>query len=175
MRTGIFFVTLLCMSSPALVAQTPDSAACPRAGPATEVRLDSPGAGTVRARPDTTRPQDASRIGAAPDIILRASVSAREVRFASQPRVSIRLCGGTLDSVRILERRNLPSPVVAGTTYRDVRVAIEILGHLNANCIARGLTGGRAGAAGTASDPCAAIGITDSARATPSAPRRPPP
>jgi hypothetical protein len=155
-------------------AQTGDGTACPRAGPATEVRLDSAATGAVRARPDTAARRDSMRIGAAPDIIVRASVSAREVRFASQPRVSIRLCGGTLDSIRILERRNLPSPVVAGTTYRDVRVAIEILGHLNASCITRGLTGGRAGAPGTASDPCAALGIRDSARATRAPQRRPP-
>ena len=159
-----------------LVAQAPGATspegACPTAAPGTEVtgRADSAGAG-ARARADSGRPDSARRIGERPDIILRASVSAREVRFASAPRVSIRLCGGTLDSVRVLERRNLPKPVVAGTTYHDVYVAIEILGHLNGQCIASAVTGG----AGRGSDPCAAIGIRDSGRArtTPPARRRP--
>jgi hypothetical protein len=148
--------------------------ACPTSAPGTEVSL---GADSVAraARPpvDSARPSGgAQRLSTAPDIILRASVTAREVRFATQPHVTIRLCGGALDSVRVLERRNLPTPVVAGTTYRDVYVAIEILGHLTGGCIANTLIGGRA--APSTSNPCASIGIRDSAsvqRAPPS--RRP--
>jgi len=129
----------------------------------------------ARARPSSDTAARASstsgqQIGAQPDIILRASVSAREVTFRTQPHVSIRLCGGTLDSIRVVERRNLPTPVVAGTTYRDVYVAIEILGHLAGSCIANGLTGGRA--APNASGLCASLGIRDSAGAR-AAPRRP--
>lgn len=160
-------VLLVMIALPALLrAQggAPAAPACPAAGPATEVPL---GADSVtRARPSTDSTRRASsgqQIGTAPDIILRASVSAREVTFRTQPQVSIRLCGGTLDSIRVVERRNLPTPVVAGTTYRDVYVAIEILGHLTGSCIANGLTGGRAAPA--ASGLCASLGIRDSAGA----------
>ena len=148
--------------------------ACPASGPATEIPL---GDSVARPRPSsdsTTRRSTASgqQIGTAPDVIVRASVSARELTFRTQPHVSIRLCGGTLDSVRVIERRNLPTPVVAGTTYRDVYVAIEILGHLTGSCIANGVT--RGGAAPSASALCATLGIRDSAGARRApAPRRP--
>ena len=101
----------------------------------------------------------------APAIILRASASAREVRFASQPRVHVRLCGGVLDSVRVLERRNLPDPVQPGVTYRDVFIAVEILGHLNADCLASRITGQ------AVSGVCASSQLRD----TTGAARRPPP
>jgi hypothetical protein len=70
----------------------------------------------------------------APDIILTAAVHANEVRFASQPRVRVRFCWGG-DTLRVVQRQNLPSPVVAGTTYRNVFVAVELLGRLNAECL----------------------------------------
>lgn len=151
----------------------PTAPACPATGRATEVPLG--GDSVARARPSSDSAaggRSGQQLGTAPDIILRASVSARELTFRTQPQVSIRLCGGTLDSIRVVERRNLPTPVVAGTTYHDVYVAIEILGHLTGSCIANGLTGGRA--APSASGLCAALGIRDSAaaRAAPS-PRRP--
>ena len=72
-------------------------------------------------------------------VIVFAAASAREVTFAKQPEVRVRLCGG-LDSLRVVERRNLPNPVVAGRTYRDVYVAVEIFGRLNADCIVAALT-----------------------------------
>jgi hypothetical protein len=81
-------------------------------------------------------------------IRLLASVSAREVRFAAQPHVRIRLCNATLDSVRVLERRNLPKPVQVGTTYRNVYVAVEILGHVAAHCV-RDAVGGSSSRAAT--------------------------
>jgi hypothetical protein len=113
-----------------------------------------------------------------PDIRLFASVSASEVRFAAQPRIRVRLCNGGLDSAHVLERRNLPSPVQVGTTYRNVYVAVEILGHLNALCLSGLVTGQRTDTtrAGTASSPCVSLGISDSTGAirSPSAPRRPP-
>ena len=149
--------------------------ACPAAGPATDVSMGRDSVSRPRPLRDSTsraRTNAGQQIGTAPDIILRASVSARELTFRTQPQVSIRLCGGTLDSVRVVERRNLPTPVVAGTTYRDVFVAIEIFGHLTGSCIANGLTGGRA--APSASGVCASLGIRDTAgvRQAP-APRRP--
>jgi hypothetical protein len=76
-------------------------------------------------------------------VVIFAEATAGEVSFRSQPRLHVRLSGG-LDSVHVLDRRNLPSPVVTGTTYRDVHVAVEIFGRVNAECIARTLTGGAA-------------------------------
>jgi hypothetical protein len=77
------------------------------------------------------------------------------VRFASQPRIQVRLCGGVLDSVRVLERRNLPDPVQPGVTYRNVFIAVEILGHLNAECLASRITGAAQSGA------CAGIQVRD--------------
>lgn len=169
---------LMTMALPALLraqGSSPTTPACPAAGPATEVPLGNDSVSRARpSRDSATRARASSgqQIGTAPDVIVRASVSARELTFRTQPQVSIRLCGGTLDSIRVVERRNLPTPVVAGTTYRDVYVAIEILGHLTGTCIANGLTGGRAAPA--ASGLCASLGIRDSAGARPApAPRRP--
>jgi hypothetical protein len=112
--------------------------------------------------------EDSARAAGGADVVLMASVSAREVRFQSQPRISVRLCGG-LDSVRVVERRNLPERIVPGVTYRDVYVAVEILGHVYADCLRAELAGeGR-------TSPCAAASVRtmrgDTARA---APRRPP-
>lgn len=130
---------------------------------------------SARARPAAPSDTGAPR---RVDVRLLASVSAREIRFAAQPRVVIRMCGGVLDSVHVLERRNLPSPVVAGTTYRNVYVAIEILGHLTSRCLVQSL----GGADSTARSVCAAAGVPDSsgrrsgAPGAPGAPtRRPPP
>jgi hypothetical protein len=70
------------------------------------------------------------------------SVSADEIRFAAQPHVCVRLHGDAkLDSVHVLARRNLATPVVSGTTYRNVYIAVEIIGRLNAECIAARITG----------------------------------
>lgn len=118
----------------AITAATPaaGAAASPTSptSPASPASPTSPAA--LASRPDST---------AHPSLVLRAAVSAREIRFTGQPRVVVRLCGAVGDSVRVLERRNLPSPVVAGTTYRDVYVAVEILGHLDGQCLAARLTG----------------------------------
>lgn len=75
-----------------------------------------------------------------PAIVLRAAVSAREVRFNSTPTIRVVLKNGVVDSVRVLERRNLPEAVQPGVTYRDVYVAVEILGHLDAQCLSDRLT-----------------------------------
>ena len=69
------------------------------------------------------------------DVILLVGVHADEVRFASQPHVRVRLCWGG-DTLRVVQRDNLPSPVVAGTTYRNVYIAVELIGRLNAQCLA---------------------------------------
>lgn len=166
----------------ALAAQTPSSArAAPQADtsacPSTPVPLTgapvSPGRDTTR---DTTRnttrtPAPQQQASANPTIVLRATASAREVRFAKQPRILVRLCGAVTDSVHVVERRNLPDPVQPGSTYRDVFIAVEILGHLNAECLASKIGVSQAPASG---DACASLSIRDSAQARPAVPRRPP-
>jgi hypothetical protein len=99
------------------------------------------GIGEVRA--DSVARSNLESPAGEPALRIHASVSAREVRFAKQPQLRVRLCGGTLDSVRVIERRNLPSPVRVGTTYRDVFIAVEILGHLNASCLGAAIQGQR--------------------------------
>jgi len=85
-------------------------------------------------RSDTVTANIGGALTGEPDIILRAAVQANEVRFASQPRVRVRFCWGG-DTLRVVQRENIPSPVVAGTTYRNVYVAVELLGRLNAECL----------------------------------------
>src|SRR5687767_4924936 len=101
---------------------------------------DDPAPGATPS-PDTARPRTdtiAASIGGArtgsADILLLASVQANEVRFATQPRVRVRLCWAG-DTLTVVRRDNLPTPVVAGTTYRNVFVAVELLGRLNAGCL----------------------------------------
>jgi hypothetical protein len=85
--------------------------------------------------------------GRRPDIVIRASASAEEVRFSGEPKIDVRLTGcSVLDSVRVLERRNLPRPVQPNVTYRDVHIAVEILGHLDVQCLLPTLAGAAAGA-----------------------------
>jgi hypothetical protein len=90
---------------------------------------------SARARTDTAGfGVGGARTGAA-DVLLLVGVHADEVRFGSQPRVRVRLCWGG-DTVRVVQRDNLPSPVVPGTTYRNVYIAVELLGRINAECLA---------------------------------------
>jgi hypothetical protein len=88
------------------------------------------------------------------DIILWVGVHADQVRFAKQPQTRVRLCWGG-DSLRVVQRDNLPSPVVAGTTYRNVFVAVELVGRVNAECLA-GVLGVRSSS--QTSQPSAAAG-----------------
>ena len=101
-----------------------------------------PSDSTARARDTSARaPSDSASFGAggarsgAADVLLLVGVHADEVRFASQPRVRVRLCWGG-DTVRVIQRDNLPSPIVPGTTYRNVYIAVELLGRVNAACLA---------------------------------------
>ena len=105
-----------------------------------------PGVSDSTARRDTTsraRADSASfGIGGArtgnPTAYLFVGVQANEVRFAKQPNVRVRLCWGG-DTLRVVQRSNLPSPVVAGTTYRNVYVAVELIGRLNAECLSNAI------------------------------------
>jgi hypothetical protein len=76
-------------------------------------------------------------------VILLVGIHADEVRFAAQPHVRVRLCWGG-DTLRVVQRDNLPSPIVPGTTYRNVYIALEIVGRLNAECLADKLGVGNA-------------------------------
>ena len=69
------------------------------------------------------------------DVILLVGIHADELRFTSQPHVRARLCWGG-DTVRVVQRDNLPSPIVPGTSYRNVYIAVELIGRVNAECLA---------------------------------------
>lgn len=69
-----------------------------------------------------------------PDVLIRATVTAREVRFATRPRTSVRT-RGCADTLVVTERVNLPDPVEPGVTYRDVRVGVEIRADLRVTCL----------------------------------------
>jgi hypothetical protein len=105
-------------------------------------------------------------------VVIFAEATAGEVSFKAQPQLHVRLSGG-LDSVHVLDRRNLPSPVVTGTTYRDVHIAVELFGRVTAECIARTLKG-------AAAEDCASLELrgTSGASRPPtdstSRPKRPP-
>lgn len=105
--------------------------------------------------------------GAHPDVLIRASVEIDELRFESDPAAHVRV-GGCPDGqgVRVVERRNLPEHVQPGVTYRNVYVAVEIVGRLEASCIAA-LAGDTALANAVGSGGCAPP-AADSARAPPS-------
>jgi hypothetical protein len=109
---------------------------------ATGVRLTDSSSAFVRNADTTTRSRsDTASFGVgrgrngAAAIILRVGVHADEVRFAKQPNVRVRLCWGG-DTLRVVQRDNLPSPIVPGTTYRNVYVAVELVGRLNGECLA---------------------------------------
>jgi hypothetical protein len=101
-----------------------------------------PGDSTSRARDTSSRSRGdtasfgvgGARSGPA-DVLLLVGIHADEVRFGSQPHVRVRLCWGG-DTLRVVQRDNLPSPVVPGTTYRNVYIAVELLGRINAECLA---------------------------------------
>jgi hypothetical protein len=105
--------------------------------------------------------------------MLLVGIHADEVRFASQPHVRVRLCWGG-DTVRVVQRDNLPSPIVPGTTYRNVYIAVELLGRVNAECLADKIgVGNRAPTTPTATaGSCAFLGGT---AATGAQNTRPPP
>jgi hypothetical protein len=113
----------------------------------------------------SARTPAAPRADTAPAALrILASVTAAEVRFVGSPKICVTLTGDAqLDSVRVTGRRNLASPVVSGTTYRNVYVAVEIVGRLNAECIANRITGQRADSSSTAR--CASLGVKSGAGA----------
>jgi hypothetical protein len=108
----------------------------------------SAGAGIPQNRSDTASFGIGGARSGKADVVLWVGVHADQVRFASQPHVRVRLCWGG-DTLRVVQRTNIPLPVVAGTTYRNVYVAVELVGRLNGECLANAL--GVGSGAGTAS------------------------
>ena len=98
-----------------------------------------------QARPACADSARGDTAGAA--VVVRASVAMDEVTFRTRPQASARVNGCAGPAVRVLERRNLPERVEAGATYRDVFIAVEIVGRLEAACIAALAGGGGLGAA----------------------------
>ena len=152
------------------------AAGCP--APASSAVTSGP-----QGRTDTStgRPGDTTtgRALGAPDVILFAAITARSLRFNSQPRAQVRFCWGEGggDTLRVIERRNLPNPVVSGVTYRDVYVAVELRAHLNPECLLRGRatsdTTGPAPMTPSAVAACAAVSLRAPVRPD-SQPRSPP-
>lgn len=66
-------------------------------------------------------------IGIKPDLLFRATVRARTVRFAGVPQQELKLlgCGGR-DSFRVTTRDNLPRPIQPNVTYSNAVISIEI-------------------------------------------------
>jgi hypothetical protein len=88
-----------------------------------------------RSRPDSASFAVGGARNGPADVMLLVGVHADEVRFASQPHLRARLCWGG-DTLRVVQRDNLPSPIVPGTTYRNVYIAVELIGRINAECLA---------------------------------------
>jgi hypothetical protein len=124
----------------------------------TRARAESASFGIGGARTGTTNPT----------VHLLVGVQADQVTFAKQPQVRVRLCWGG-DTLRVVQRTNLPSPVVAGTTYRNVYVAVELIGRLNGQCLSNAIGVGnqqtqpRADVAPTSAANCAFLGGNASA------------
>ena len=153
-RAPALLLALLLLGARGALAQTPDP--CAALAP-------------VVAAADSLRGDSAA---GRPDVVIRASVSARELRFESEPRARVRLTGctpGDSARVRVLERRNLPERVQPGVTYRDVYVAVEIVGRLEAACLL-GLAADSAAARGRPL-PCAPAARDTASRAPPPPPR----
>ena len=184
MYTALVWGTSLMTMSPALVrAQVATSDANNRTCAALLSNDSSVGARVGPGFTDTTRRDTTARarvdsasfgIGGArtgatnPTVHLIVGVQADQVTFAKQPQVRVRLCWGG-DTLRVVQRTNLPSPVVAGTTYRNVYVAVELIGRLNGQCLSNAIGVGnpqsqpRAGAVPTSAANCAFLGGNASA------------
>ncbi|HJQ19952.1 MAG TPA: hypothetical protein VJ867_06340 [Gemmatimonadaceae bacterium] len=118
------------------IASQAGTSACPATAADTATARDTARTGSAdSARGAARRDSSALPSPEHATIVLYASASAREVRFAAQPRIVVRLCGAVSDSVHVLERRNLPERVQPGVTYRDVFIAVEIIGHLRADSL----------------------------------------
>jgi hypothetical protein len=146
-------VTGMLLSPSRSAAQTqPASSPCPLAAAADSARPDS----TARA-----------------DVMIVASVSMQELRFDREPHGRLRVLGcGEREGLHVLERRNLPERVQPGVTYRDVYVSVQILGALNAACIAA-LAGDTTAGRGATPGACVTVGAGPASAPPPPAPPSP--
>jgi hypothetical protein len=158
-RLSIVLSVVVCTS---VYAQSADSACTVRTNTASAVRSDS----SSQANAGPVAPTTATNAA----VIVLAEAQVGEVTFAKQPQLSVRLCGG-IDSVHVLERRNLPNPVVVGRSYRDVYVAVEIFGRVNADCITAALRSTPADSAGRR-NACVGLDLTSSSGKRPPEPFR---
>ncbi len=119
---------------------------------------------TTRPRPDSAGFGIGGAKSGAADVMLLVGVHADEVRFGAQPHLRVRLCWGG-DTVRVVQRDNLPSPIVPGTSYRNVYIALEIIGRVNAECLANviGVAPSQQGAGQPNRPPAAPAGAATSA------------
>jgi hypothetical protein len=66
-----------------------------------------------------------------PDVEIQATVKAKTVRFEQVPQVKVQFGGGpNRDTQWTGQRHNLPTPVRAGVTYRNVSASTRIRTHL---------------------------------------------
>jgi hypothetical protein len=66
-----------------------------------------------------------------PDVEIFASAAAAELRFDTEPLVTVRYFGtGKRDSRQVTKRRNVDSPVQPGKRYRQVFAATHISSRL---------------------------------------------
>ena len=144
----VYGALCFCGAGLSIVAGAQDAATADRTTCAAILANDSVGARLGPGLSDSTRRDTTSRarrdtvsfgLGGAKsgpaDVMLLVGVHADQVRFASTPHLRVRLCWGG-DTLRVVQRDNLPSPVVPGTTYRNVYIAVELIGRLNAECLA---------------------------------------
>jgi hypothetical protein len=69
----------------------------------------------------------ADTAGIQPDVLLRATVRARSLRFERVPEQKLQLLGcPARDRFVVTTRTNLPTPVQPGVTYHDAVISIEI-------------------------------------------------
>jgi hypothetical protein len=72
---------------------------------------------------------------AAPAVRIHARALVGELRFTSEPRADVAVGGcPAANAIDVIIRDNLPRPVQAGTTYRDVAIGIEIRTSLSVLC-----------------------------------------
>ena len=109
-------------------------------------------------------PADSAAASAKPDMVLAFTVRAREVRFDSEPRLSVNFLGCPgLDSLVILRRENLPKPVQSGVTYNNVVISGELRSYFAQRCLQTAAPGDSALTRGLLANLCAApSGAADS-------------
>lgn len=83
----------------------------------------------AQGQPDNAQTQNASEVSPEEaDIAITANVTARELRFEKVPNPTVEFTGKPRrETLWEAERQNLPRPVRAGETYRDIGIRLRIL------------------------------------------------